>query len=239
MRPFQSTIALGEAKDIIAAATTPLDRTEQVALADARGRVLARDVTAPADVPPFARAAMDGYAVRAADVSGASRDTPVRLRRIETIYTGQMPVEVVAAGLCSEVATGAPMPEGADAVVMVEETSADADAVQFFAAATAGQNIGRQGQDIRSREDQHQRAERTVAHYLEKIGDGNALARLIGGKGAQDVRKPAATRPRFRPERSISMGKFVCRHRGQGRQAAKGKYRCDESAGVAALESTM
>jgi molybdenum cofactor synthesis domain-containing protein len=149
MRPFQSTIALGEAKDIIAAATTPLDRTEPVALADARGRVLARDVTALADVPPFARAAMDGYAVRAADVAGASRDTPVRLRRIETIYTGQMPVEVVAAGLCSEVATGAPMPEGADAVVMVEETSADGDTVQFVAAATAGQNIGRQGQDIR------------------------------------------------------------------------------------------
>jgi molybdenum cofactor synthesis domain-containing protein len=73
----------------------------------------------------------------------------VRLRCIEQIYTGQMPVQAVAAGLCSEVATGAPMPEGADAVVMVEETAADGDAVQFFAAATAGQNIGRQGQDIR------------------------------------------------------------------------------------------
>jgi len=149
MRPFQSTIPLAHAQDIIAAAASPLDRTEKVQLREARGRVLARDLMAPADVPPFSRAAMDGYAVRAADTTGATRDTPVRLRCVEQVYTGQMPVQVVAAGLCSEVATGAPMPEGADAVVMVEETAASGDAVQLFAAASAGQNIGRQGQDIR------------------------------------------------------------------------------------------
>ena len=150
MRPFQSTIPLTEAQDIIASATAPLDRVEAVPLREARGRVLAHDVTAPADVPPFARAAMDGYAVRAADTAGATRDTPVRLTRVETIYTGQMPVKSVAAGLCSEVATGAPMPDGADAVVMVEETSADGDTVHVFATAAPGQNIGRQGADIRS-----------------------------------------------------------------------------------------
>jgi len=149
MRPFQSTIPLARAQDIIAAAASPLDRTERVRLRDARGRVLAHDLMAPADVPPFSRAAMDGYAVRAADTAGATREAPVRLRCVEQIYTGQMPVQVVAAGLCSEVATGAPMPEGADAVVMVEETAANDDAVQLFAAAAAGQNIGRQGQDIR------------------------------------------------------------------------------------------
>lgn len=149
MRPFESTISLTEAKHIIAAATGPLDRTETVALRDARGRVLAHDVTAPGDVPPFARAAMDGYAVRSADTARATRDTPVRLRRVETIYTGQMPVQMVSAGVCSEVATGAPMPDGADAVVMVEETAADGDTISVFAAPTPGQNIGRQGQDIR------------------------------------------------------------------------------------------
>src|SRR5215470_4113130 len=140
MRPFQSTIPLTEAQDIIAAATAPLDRTETVALRDARGRVLARDLAAPDDVPPSARAA---------GTAGATRDTPVRLRRVETIYTGQMPVQMVSDGLCSEVATGAPMPDGANAVVMVEETAADGDTISVFAAATAGQNIGRQGQDIR------------------------------------------------------------------------------------------
>jgi molybdenum cofactor synthesis domain-containing protein len=92
---------------------------------------------------------MDGYALRAADTAGATRDTPVRLRRVETIYTGQMPVQAVAGGTCSEVATGAPMPDGADAVVMVEETASQDDSVHVFAAAAPGQNIGRQGQDIR------------------------------------------------------------------------------------------
>jgi molybdenum cofactor synthesis domain-containing protein len=149
MRPFQSTIPLAEARTIIASAVLPLDRVETVALREARGRVLARDVFATDDVPPFARAAMDGYAVQAADTAGASRDTPVQLRSIEQIYTGQMPARTVASGLCSEVATGAPMPEGADAVVMVEETAADGDLVRLFAAAVAGQNIGRKGQDIR------------------------------------------------------------------------------------------
>ena len=149
MRPFQSTISLTDAQDIIAAATSPLDRIETTPLREARGRVLAGDVMAPSDVPPFSRAAMDGYAVRVADTAGATRETPVRLRCVEQIYTGQMPVQTVAAGLCSEVSTGAPMPAGADAVVMVEETAASGDAVQIFAAATAGQNIGRQGQDIR------------------------------------------------------------------------------------------
>ena len=149
MRPFQSTISLSDAQEIIDAAGTPLTRTEALSIRDARGRVLAEDVTAPADVPPFARAAMDGYAVRAADTAGASRDRPAVLRCLERIYTGQMPVYPVADGLCSEVATGAPMPDGADAVVMVEDTSADRDAIRIFATATAGQNIGRQGQDIR------------------------------------------------------------------------------------------
>jgi molybdenum cofactor synthesis domain-containing protein len=149
MRPFQSTIPLTKAQDIMSGATTPLDRVERVALREARGRVLAQDVVAPGDVPPFARAAMDGYAVRTADIAGASRATPVRLRCVEQIYTGQMPVQVVAPGLCSEVATGAPMPDGADAVVMVEETATEGDVVQVYAATNPGQNVGRQGQDIR------------------------------------------------------------------------------------------
>jgi molybdopterin molybdotransferase len=150
MRPFQSTIPLADAQEIIAAATMALTGVERVALREARGRVLARDVVAPGDVPPFARAAMDGYAVRAADTAGATRDKPAVLRCIEQVYTGQMPVQAVAAGSCSEVATGAPMPDGADAVVMVEETAAVGSDVQVFVAAVAGQNIGRQGQDIRS-----------------------------------------------------------------------------------------
>jgi len=148
VRPFQSTIPLADAQEIIAAAVVPLARTERVALRDARGRVLAETVIAAADVPPFARAAMDGYAVRAEDVKGATRDRPVVLRCVEQVYTGQMPVQVVARGLCSEVATGAPMPEGADAVVIVEDTDASGQDIRMFAPVAPGQNVGRRGQDI-------------------------------------------------------------------------------------------
>jgi molybdenum cofactor synthesis domain-containing protein len=149
MRPFGKTIALHEARAIIDAAIRPIDRTEAVPLLQANGRVLADAVVSNADVPPFSRAAMDGYAVRAADTAGASRPSPRRLQRIETIFTGQVPRQTVGPGQCAEVATGAPMPEGADAVVMVEETDIDeAGSVLVFAPAAPRQNIGPQGADI-------------------------------------------------------------------------------------------
>jgi molybdopterin molybdotransferase len=148
VRPFQSTISLTDAQDIIASAIVPLARTERIPLAHAHGRVLAEGAVALVDVPPFARAAMDGYAVRAHDTVGATREAPVTLRCVEQIFTGQMPVQTVEDGQCSEVATGAPMPDGADAVVMVEETEAAGTEIRIQAAASIGQNVGRRGQDI-------------------------------------------------------------------------------------------
>jgi molybdopterin molybdotransferase len=148
MRPFKGTISLEEARAIIERAIVPITRTERIPLEQASGRVLAETITSSADVPPFARAAMDGYAVRAQDTAGASRATPRPLRRIEKVFTGQMPVQTVGAGECIEIATGAPMPAGADAVVIVEETDSDGDNVAVFAPVNPAQNIGRQGSDI-------------------------------------------------------------------------------------------
>jgi molybdenum cofactor synthesis domain-containing protein len=158
MRPFQSTITLDEAHRIIRDAVRPIERVERVLLPEARARVLATSATAPRDVPPFSRAAMDGYAVIAGDLVGAGPAAPRGLRRIEQVFTGQVPARRVTSGTCTEVATGAPMPEGADAVVMVEETRAatasddpgEEPVIVFLTDAKAGQNIGRQGQDIRS-----------------------------------------------------------------------------------------
>src|SRR5688572_20655866 len=152
MRPFQSTISIDEARRLIDEAVRPIERVERVSLLEARGRVLAAPAVAAADVPPFSRAAMDGYAVRAADLEGAVAGAPVALTRIERVFTGQVPVHVVVRGTCSEVATGAPMPKGADAVVMVEETAPGSsdDEVRFNTTARVGQNIGRQGQDIQT-----------------------------------------------------------------------------------------
>jgi len=148
MRPFKETIALDEARAIIEAAIRPIDRVERVLLSDANGRVLAHDIVSSVDVPPFARAAMDGYAVRAEDTSRATRNDPRTLRCIEKVFTGQLPRQTVGPGQCTEIATGAPMPVGADAVVMVEDTAESDGTVRVFAPVTARQNIGRQGADI-------------------------------------------------------------------------------------------
>ena len=149
MRPIRETIPLDEARQLIDEATTPLTRVESVPLLHASGRVLARDVTSDRDVPPFSRAGMDGYAVVAENTFGASRYEPKTLRVVEKIYTGEVPTRKVSAGEAAEIATGAPMPDGADAVVMVEETERGSDGeVRIFTPVYPRQNVGRQGADI-------------------------------------------------------------------------------------------
>jgi molybdenum cofactor synthesis domain-containing protein len=150
MRPFSSTISLEEARRRLDAAVRPIARTERVRLEDAAGRVAAADVVSAIDVPPFARSAMDGYAVIAADTAAATRATPARLRLLDRIYTGQPSSIAIVRGTCAEIATGAPLPDGADAVVMVEETAAGGQDIEIFAAAAAGHHVGRRGADIGS-----------------------------------------------------------------------------------------
>jgi molybdenum cofactor synthesis domain-containing protein len=148
MKPIKETIPLDEARQLIADACAPIDRTERVAIVDANGRVAAADVASTRDVPPFSRAGMDGYAVRAEDTFGASRYEPKTLRVIEKVYTGNVPTKTIAAGTAVEIATGAPMPAGADAVVMVEETEKAGEDVRILTPVYPRQNVGRQGADI-------------------------------------------------------------------------------------------
>jgi molybdopterin molybdotransferase len=149
MRPIKDTIPLDEAREIIASSIASIDRTELVPIVEANGRVIARDVTSDRDVPPFPRAAMDGYAVMAADTFGASRFEPRTLRVVEKVYTGQVPTREVTSGNAVEIATGAPMPHGADAVVMVEESERTGDGeVSIFTPVYPRQNVGKQGADI-------------------------------------------------------------------------------------------
>jgi molybdenum cofactor synthesis domain-containing protein len=140
---------LSEARAIIDAAIAPIERMERIRVQEANGRVLAHDVSADTDVPPFSRAAMDGYAVRAADTAGATRESAVSLRLVGQTFTGQVSARAVGLGECIEVATGAPLPDGADAVVIVEDTDAGTGStVRLFASVQPGQNVGRQGADI-------------------------------------------------------------------------------------------
>jgi molybdopterin molybdotransferase len=151
MRPFGDVISLEAAHKILDATGVPVDRTETIALSDANGRVLAADVAARQDVPPFSRAGMDGYAVRARDTQGASRAHPRTLTQVGTVYTGEVPAIQVMDGQCVEISTGAPMPDGADAVVMVEETDSDrGTSVAVFAEVQAGQNVGARGADLQA-----------------------------------------------------------------------------------------
>jgi molybdopterin molybdotransferase len=150
MRPFAATISIDEARRRLSDAVRPIARTEEVALANAAGRVAARDVVSLVDVPPFARSAMDGYAVVAADTAGASDSRPVRLRLIDRLYTGSVSSTTIVSGTCAEIATGAPLPAGADGVVMVEQTMIDGDTVVIRSSVAAGQHVGRRAADIAS-----------------------------------------------------------------------------------------
>ena len=148
MRPFTGTLLYDEAVRLVMDAVVPIARTVRVGLSEADGRVISEDVTATMDVPPFNRAAMDGYAVVAADTFGASAGAPKTLACVDRVFTGQVPARGISAGECIEIATGAPMPDGADAVVMVEETDRSGDAVRVMTPVHPRQHVGRRGADI-------------------------------------------------------------------------------------------
>ena len=168
MRPdlFPHPIAFEDARRRVLDAVTPITRTETVDVLDARERVVAAAVTSAVDVPPFDRAAMDGYAVRAADVATATAEAPVPLTCVDRLFTGRMRSRAVGAGECAEIATGAPLPEGADAVVMVERTSREGDIVHVRDAVTQGRNVGRRGGDI------------AIGQHAARSGDRLTPARL-------------------------------------------------------------
>jgi molybdopterin molybdotransferase len=124
--------------------------TETIAHAEALHRVLAEDIESPLDLPPFDNSAMDGYAVVADDLKNASPDAPQTLRLLETIGAGEVASQKVTSGACLKIMTGAPIPEGASAVVMREETEEiQNDEVRFFASAKARQNIRPRGDDVK------------------------------------------------------------------------------------------
>jgi putative molybdopterin biosynthesis protein len=125
--------------------------SEQVDLGQALGRVLAADLASPIDVPPFDRALVDGFALRAGDTEGASQATPRRLRlNHEILACGVGSTLSVAAGTATPIATGGVLPRGADAVAMVEHTELDPEAlaIALTQAARPGQFIGHAGADM-------------------------------------------------------------------------------------------
>jgi molybdopterin molybdotransferase len=119
---------------------TPLDH--------ALGRVLAADVVAAESVPPFPNTAMDGYAVRAADIAGATPDRPARLAVVGTLAAGHAPEVDVGPGQALRIMTGAPFPAGADTVAIVEVTATDGDDVLIRQPSPAGAHVRAAGEDV-------------------------------------------------------------------------------------------
>lgn len=141
-------ISTDAALRIVLEAVAPLG-VERVPLLDALGRVLAEEIRSPRDIPGFDNSAMDGYAVRAADIATASEAHPVRLKVVETVPAGRMPEYQVGPGECARTMTGAPIARGADAIVQVERTRGEGSTVEILAPAEAKSFIRPRGEDLR------------------------------------------------------------------------------------------
>ncbi|WP_086975781.1 molybdopterin molybdotransferase MoeA [Archaeoglobus fulgidus] len=122
--------------------------TEDVSVYNLYGRVLAEDIVAGFDVPRFNRAAMDGYAVKAEDTFGASVSNPIMLQLAGSVEIGEVPKVVVESGMAVRIMTGAMMPEGANAVVMLEHTRLNGNFVEVLKSVTPMKNVSRVGEDI-------------------------------------------------------------------------------------------
>ena len=148
-------LTASEALARIAGAVRPLEAEERPLL-DALGHVLAEDVVSPVDLPPWDNSAMDGFAVRAQDVRGASAEAPRALRVVDDVPAGGFPARPVAPGEAIRVMTGAPVPVGADTVVRVEHTDGGTrlgtaeGAVRVMSAADAGRHVRPRGEDVRA-----------------------------------------------------------------------------------------
>ncbi len=150
---FKKLLSFDEAKQLLKQNFSPAPvGKEQVSISGAHDRVLAQDVVAPMDIPPFSRSKVDGYAVKAADTFGASEDKDVSLRFCGHVAIGEHPTVNVEEGSAAEIVTGAPLPEGADAVVMVEYTNRQGDNVLVRRPVAKNTNIMAKGSDIRKGE---------------------------------------------------------------------------------------
>jgi molybdopterin molybdotransferase len=189
---LRTLLAVEDAQERILALAAPL-AGEWVSLDEAVGRALAADVIAQRTLPPWDNSAMDGYAVRSADLAR----TPVRLRVIESVYAGQLPKKTVGHQECSRIMTGAPLPSGADAVVMQEKTRPVAgDEVEILERVAPRTFVRDAGEDARAGE--------VLLPRVSSVGIPEAA--LLMSQGIQQVEVPR--RPRVA---ILATGDELCR----------------------------
>jgi len=151
--------------------------TESLPLLQAQNRILARDVSALIDVPPFDRSPYDGYAIRGEDTSDASREKPAVLRIVEELPAGTAPTVRITAGTAAKILTGAPVPEGANAIIKYELTEFDEEFVRIFEPVKPNTDIAYAGEDVRRG--------RVLAHRGKTISP--AIAATLAGQGIDTV----------------------------------------------------
>jgi len=150
---FRKLVSVDEARRILEKSLKPKPAgTEFIPLSEAHDRVIATDVASPLNIPPFNRSTVDGYAVKAADTFGADEDHAVALKLAGRVNVGEKPRVRIVQRTTAEIVTGAPIPDGADAVVMVEHTSRKDDSVLVYQPAVLGENVMKAGSDIRKGE---------------------------------------------------------------------------------------
>jgi molybdopterin molybdotransferase len=145
----EGLVPLDEAREAVLSQIQSLPPL-QLPLTDAYGCVAAADIAAAIDLPEFASSGMDGFAVRAMDVVDASASSPAELKVVGRAMIGQRPEATVGMGEAVKIATGAPIPSGADAVVPIENADGDDDLVRLFESVPAGRHVRPQGEDVRT-----------------------------------------------------------------------------------------
>lgn len=141
-------LTVEEAQRIVLDSTSTLDK-ERIILTQALDRILAEDIAPRYDIPPHDNSSVDGYAVQSADVVSASREEPAVLNVIEDIPAGKVPQQTISKGQSARIMTGAVVPPGADAVVMVENTDIESQSVSVYKPVVKGQNVRYRGEDVK------------------------------------------------------------------------------------------
>lgn len=177
---METFLSYVEAREILLSRVNQIS-TEAIPLEESGGRILAMDLVAAKPVPPFDRSPYDGYAFRAEDTLSASADTPVTLEILEEVPAGATPAHKLAPFTAIKILTGAPIPEGADAVVPFEKTTFTDKEVTLYGTFSSGANIVRAGEDVK--------AGAVLARAGARIDPG-----LAGTLAAQGITKPLVYR---------------------------------------------
>lgn len=182
---FLSIKEVDEAKEIISKLFNELyeEKIETIKTKDSYNRILAKDLNAQINLPPFDKVLKDGYAIKAEDSFGASEENPKKLKIIDSIGAGTSSKKTLEKGEAIEIATGAPVPNGADCLIMVEFTEKDGQDVYLLEAGTPNQNIAKKGSDI-------EKGKAMLKKYMELSAEKVGVLSANGLVDVDVIKKP-------------------------------------------------